>query len=106
MPSIEDKDVVETLRANSAHKPFGVGVGIRRSERSLDDLGSLGPEDLVEASDVLRVPVTNKNLVTTPSWCGCRKCHPSPSSWTYPSEPIAEIGPWMPGLNHGRVDVA
>ena len=60
MPSVEDKVVVEAFRANRAHKPFGVGVGIWRSERSLEDLGSLGPEDLVEASDVFGVPVTNK----------------------------------------------
>jgi hypothetical protein len=57
MAGVHDEDVVEALESDGSDESLGVGVGVRRPKRGSQDLGALGPEDLVEAGNVLRVTI-------------------------------------------------
>jgi hypothetical protein len=61
MPCIDDEDVIEALESDGSDESLGVGVGVgvgvRRPKRGSQDLGAFGPEDLVEAGNVLRVTI-------------------------------------------------
>ena len=55
----EHKDPVQALGPNRSHPPLGERVRSRGPDRRLDDLHSFGPEDLVEGTGDLRVPVSD-----------------------------------------------
>jgi hypothetical protein len=44
----DDQQAVETLDADGPDETFGVGVGLWRADRCLDDVDSFAAEDLVE----------------------------------------------------------
>src|ERR687892_2045732 len=56
----EYKDPVEALGPNRSHPPLGERVRSRGPDRRLDDVHSFGPEDLVEGTGELRVPVPDQ----------------------------------------------
>ena len=60
MPFVHDQKVVKALRSKGTYEPFGKSVGIRGPKGRLQDLGSLGPEDLVETRHVLGVTITDQ----------------------------------------------
>jgi hypothetical protein len=62
MPFVHDQKVVKALRSKGTYEPFGKSVGIRGPKGRLQDLGSLGPEDLVEARHYLVSRSRTKNL--------------------------------------------
>jgi hypothetical protein len=55
----QDQQPVQALGPCGPHEALGVGVGLRRSGRCLDDRGAVGAEDLVEAGHELRVAVAD-----------------------------------------------
>src|ERR1022692_4145445 len=59
---VDDQQVVQALRSHRAHEPFGEGVRIRGPKWRLEDLGTFGPEYVVEAPHVLGVPVADQEL--------------------------------------------
>jgi hypothetical protein len=60
MASTKDQDVIETFPACRPDPPLGEGVRLRGPDWRLDDSDALGPEDLVEKTGVLRVPVSDQ----------------------------------------------
>jgi hypothetical protein len=56
----EDQHVVEALPACRPDPPLGEGVRLRAPDRRLDDFHPLGPEDLVQGTGALRVPVSDQ----------------------------------------------
>jgi hypothetical protein len=60
VPAPEDKDPVEAVGAERAYPTFGVGIRVRRLDRSADHLDALGAEDLVEGVRELRVAVVHE----------------------------------------------
>src|SRR6266545_1398106 len=56
----EDQHVVEALPACRPYPPLREGVCLRGPDRRLDDFHPLGPENLVERTGVLRVPVSDQ----------------------------------------------
>jgi len=57
---VHDQQVVEALRPDRPHEPLGACVRVRGPEGCLEDLGALGLEHVVEARDVLGVPVADQ----------------------------------------------
>ena len=57
---VHDQQVVEALRSDGAHEPFGEGVRVRGPEWCPEDLGALGLEHIVEARHVLGVSVADQ----------------------------------------------
>jgi hypothetical protein len=55
MACIDDEQMIEALRSNGPDEALGVGIGVRRTEWGLEDLGTFRPKDLVEVRHVLRV---------------------------------------------------
>ena len=66
MACIDDEKVIEALRSDGPDEPLRVGVRVRRPEWGSQDLGTFGPEDLVEARHVLRVSIVDKELDIDP----------------------------------------
>jgi len=62
MSSIHDQELIEALRSDGPHELLRICVGVRCPERRLQDPGTLGAKDLVEASHVLRVTVPDEEL--------------------------------------------
>ena len=62
VPCVHDKEMVEALGSDGSHKPLGVGIRIRRPEWRLEDTGTFRSKDLIEAGDVLGVPVADEIL--------------------------------------------
>jgi hypothetical protein len=62
MPCIDDQEMIEALRSDGSDESFRVGIGVRRPKRGSQNLGALGPEDLVEARHVFRVAVADEEL--------------------------------------------
>ncbi len=62
MPCIDDEEMIQALGSDGPDEPFRVGVGVRRPKRGSQNLGALGPEDLVEARHVFRVTVSDEEL--------------------------------------------
>ncbi len=60
MPSAEDHDSVEAVRANRANPALGVGIRVRRLDRRADHSDAFGPEDLIEGMAELRVTVVDE----------------------------------------------
>ncbi len=58
--SAEDQEVVEALPARRPYPPLGKRVSLRCPDGRLDDLHTLGSEDLVEWTRVLRVSVSDQ----------------------------------------------
>ena len=59
VPSAEDEHLVQALPPNDADPALGEGVRSGRPDRSADDPGSLGAEDLIEGTAELGVPITD-----------------------------------------------
>ena len=59
---VHDQKVVEALRSNGAHEPFGKGIRIRGPERGPEDLGTLRREHFVETRHILRVTIAHEEL--------------------------------------------
>jgi hypothetical protein len=57
MPCIDYEKVIEALRSDGPDKALRVGVRVGRPEWGLQDLGTSGPKDGVEACHVLRVTI-------------------------------------------------
>jgi hypothetical protein len=55
--SAPDQQPVQALLPHRPHPPLRVGVGVRRLDRCLDDLGPIGDEDVVEGAGELAVAV-------------------------------------------------
>src|ERR1035438_5437067 len=55
-----DQQVGEALRPDRPHEPLGECVRVRGPDGCLEDLGALGLEHVVEARDVLGVPVADQ----------------------------------------------
>src|SRR6266487_2747102 len=60
MAAIQDQQPVETLGADGADEPLGVGVCLWCSDRRVDHLDALAPEDLVEGGGELAVVVVDQ----------------------------------------------
>ena len=60
VPTPEDEHPIQALCPDGSDPSLGEGVGPGSSDGSADHLGPVGAEDLVEARDVLRVPVPNE----------------------------------------------
>jgi hypothetical protein len=60
VPPAEDQQVVEALPACRPHPPFGERVRLRGPEGGADDPNAFGPEDLVERTGELGVPVSDQ----------------------------------------------
>jgi hypothetical protein len=58
---VHDQQVVEALRPDGPHEPLNECVRVRGPEGCLEDLGALGLEHVVEARDVLGVPVADQD---------------------------------------------
>ena len=56
----EHKDPVQAFGPNRSHPPLGERVRSWGPDRRLDDVHSFGPEDLVEGTGELRVPVPDQ----------------------------------------------
>ena len=54
MPLIDDEKMVEALGPDGANEALGIGVGVRGPERGLENLGTFGSKDLVEAASIAR----------------------------------------------------
>ena len=59
---VHDQQVVEALRSDGAHEPFGEGVRIRCSKGGLEDLGTLGLEHLSKLATYLVSRSRTRNL--------------------------------------------
>jgi hypothetical protein len=73
--SAEHEHPVQTLGPDRANPPFGERVRSRGPDRRLDDDHSFGPEDLVEGTGELGVPVPDQEpdaLKAAPPLPGCR----------------------------------
>src|SRR5205823_13599041 len=55
-----DEQPVEALLTQGANEALGMGVGVGRPDRRVNDPDSLGPEDLVERGAELRVAVVDQ----------------------------------------------
>ena len=60
MPCVHDQEVVDAFRSDRSHESFGVGVGIRSPKRCAHHPGPSGRKDGVEARDILRISVAQK----------------------------------------------
>src|ERR1039458_4907961 len=66
VPCVDNEKMIEALGSNGPNEALGIGVGVRGPERGLEDLGTLGPKDLVEVRHVLRVTVADYELDVDP----------------------------------------
>ena len=66
MACIDDEQMIEALRSNGPDEALGVGIGVRRTEWGLEDLGTFRPKDLVEVRHVLRGTVAITSLTSIP----------------------------------------
>jgi hypothetical protein len=73
--STPDQHPVQTLLSNRPYPPLSDGVGIRCLDRRLDDLDTVGGEDIVEGAGELAVSVPNEE----PRCAGsrCPPCFPA-----------------------------
>ena len=60
MPFVDDDQLVEALLTDGADPAFRVGIGIRRSNRRLDDFKVLCSKDLIKGPCELRVMIVEK----------------------------------------------
>jgi hypothetical protein len=60
MACIDDEQMIKAFGPDGSDESFGVCIRVRRPEWGLQDLGTLGPKDLVEACHVLRVTVADQ----------------------------------------------
>jgi hypothetical protein len=60
MAAAEHEQAIQGLLADGADLALGEGVRSRRTDRGPDDLHARGPEDLVEGTGELRVPVADQ----------------------------------------------
>ncbi len=40
MPCVDDEEMIQALGSDSPHESLGIGIGVWRPERSLEDLGT------------------------------------------------------------------
>jgi hypothetical protein len=62
MRFVHDQEVIEALRSDGAHEPFGKGICIRGPIGRPQDLSAFGSEDFVEAHHVLGVTIADQEL--------------------------------------------
>src|SRR5215831_12207604 len=56
----DDQQPVETFGADGSYEALGVGVRLRRADRSMDDLDTFAAEDLIEGGGELAVAVVDQ----------------------------------------------
>ena len=66
MSCIDDEKVVEALGSDRPDEALRIGVRVRCPEWGSQDLGALGPKDLVKARHVFRVAVADKEPEVDP----------------------------------------
>jgi hypothetical protein len=62
MATTENEPPIDAFCSDRPHPAFRVGIGSRRSDRSLDDADALTSNYLVEAGRRLGVPIPNEEL--------------------------------------------